>query len=398
MNGQRNNYQNDKLSKDRIKRLEEIDFVWNTLELQWEEMFDVLKEYKKIHGYCNIPQGWIVNNLKLGTWVQTQRGNYQNGKLSEDRIKSLEDIGFVWDPYESTWEEMFDALNEYEKLHGHCNVPTSYVLNGRTLGIWVSTQRSNYQNGKLSEYRIKRLEDIGFVWDPYESTWEEMFGALNEYKKIHGHCNVPRIWLENKQLSVWVKLQRNYYQKGNLSIDRINRLEEIGFVWEQLELKWEEMFNALNEYKKIHGNCNVPKDYREYKKLGTWVGRQRTNYQNSKLSEDRIERLEEIGFEWEQLELKWEEMFNALNEYKKIHGNCNVPKDYREYKKLGTWVHVQRSNYQNGKLSEDRIKRLEDIGFTWERLESKWEEMFNALKEYEKIHGDCDVPSVSLLR
>ena len=163
-------------------------------------------------------------------WVSTQRGNSQNGKLSEDRIKRLEDMGFTWEQLESKWEGMFNTLKEYKEKHGDCNVPAIWREN-KQLGKWVRVQRSNYQNSKLSEGRIERLEKIYFVWNVLESQWEEKFNALKEYKENHGHCNVSQYWRENKQLGSWVNEQRNNYRKGKLSKDRIKRLEEIGFVW-----------------------------------------------------------------------------------------------------------------------------------------------------------------------
>ena len=132
-------------------------------------MFEVLKEYKGKHGNCNVPLNW-TENKQFGTWVSKQRQNYKKGKLTEDRIKRLENLGFVWDPYESQWEEMFEVLKEYKDKHGNCNVPRGWPKN-KQLGNWVGVQRTGYKEATLSKERIRRLEDIGFEWDPYESQW-----------------------------------------------------------------------------------------------------------------------------------------------------------------------------------------------------------------------------------
>ncbi len=60
-----------------------------------EERLEELKEFKNRHGNCNVSGRWS-ENIPLGTWVTAQRAKYRNGKLSDDRIKRLEDIGFVW--------------------------------------------------------------------------------------------------------------------------------------------------------------------------------------------------------------------------------------------------------------------------------------------------------------
>ena len=368
------------------------------LGFTWDLMYGVLLKYKEQFGDCNVPNRWLKNKV-LGSWVSTQRVNYRNKILSIDRIKRLEDIGFEWEPNELLWEEKFEELKEYKKKHENCNVPAHYPKN-KQLANWVQSQRIYYRRGiVLSDDNIKRLEDIGFVWNPSGSYWEEMLDELKEYKKAHGDCNVPRSFSENKQLFYWVKTQRTNYRMEILSDDRVKRLEDIGFVWElrvaNKSLPWEEGFEALKEYKEKHGNCRVPESWIENNlKLGRWVERQREKYQSEKLSDDHIKRLEDVGFTWYILESNWNEMFEALKEYKNNHGDCNVPHDWVENNlKLGVWVYKRRQHYKNGKLSNDRFKCLDDIGFVWDPIEFVWEKRFAALKEYKNNHGDCNVPS-----
>ena len=367
---QRARYKNKKLSDDRIKRLEEIGFVFS-IQSSWEEMFDVLKEYKKKHGDCNVSSTWSENK-QLGSWVGTQRQSYRNKKLTKDRIKRLEEIGFEWDMLEESFERGYQETLKYKQQYGNANAGRFYkTSDGFKLGIWQSHQRVHYREGKLDNDKLKKLEEVGFEWRLYESKLEKMFDALRGYKKVHGDCNVPSTWSENKQLALWLATQRARYKNKKLSDDRIKRLEEIGFVF-SIQSSWEEMFDVLKEYKKKHGDCNVSSTWSENKQLGSWVGTQRQSYRNKKLTKDRIKRLEEIGFEWrvrqQYQSSSWEEMFDALRGYKKVHGDCNVPSTWPENKPLGWWVINQRRNFRNGKLSDHRIKRLEDMGFVWNIL------------------------------
>ena len=84
-----------------------------------------------------------------------------------------------------------------------------------------------------------------------------------------------------------------------------------------------------------------------------------------RLTEDQVRRLEEIGFLWAAREAQWDEMFARLVRYKEGNDDCNVPKGWSEDPSLGSWVNNQRQKYRNGKLSEERIRRLESIGFEW---------------------------------
>ena len=65
---------------------------------------------------------------------------------------------------------------------------------------------------------------------------------------------------------------------------------------------------------------------------------------------------------------QWETRFNELVQYKARHGDCNAPRGRKVPQSqgpLGRWVHKQRDGYKKSKLSQDRIDRLNGIGFDW---------------------------------
>jgi len=143
----------------------------------WNERFNELLEYKKIHGDCLVPQRY-PQNPQLGVWVNKQRAEYKlfkEGKkssMTKERIQALEAVGFIWAKRrkgQPTWDLKFDELTDYRQEHGDCLVPTKYAENP-ALGRWVSTQRAQYklmQEDKpttMTEERVKMLENLGFVW------------------------------------------------------------------------------------------------------------------------------------------------------------------------------------------------------------------------------------------
>mmetsp|Transcript_4793 Transcript_4793/g.12171 ORF Transcript_4793/g.12171 Transcript_4793/m.12171 type:complete len:154 (+) Transcript_4793:377-838(+) len=112
-------------------------------------------------------------------------------KITPFRIKLLEDAGFIWAKKKGqhAWEEQFQNMLAFKRLHGHVNVPTKSAEQ-RALGRWVSTQRSVYKRFKAGEFsvganssgdgsnarvaadnlaetqeRIRRLDEIGFCWN-----------------------------------------------------------------------------------------------------------------------------------------------------------------------------------------------------------------------------------------
>jgi len=149
---------------------------------------------------------------------------------------------------------------------------------------------------------------------------------------------------------------------------------------------WNQRYKELIDYKTKHGNCIVPRNYKPNKQLGAWVMHQRYQYRKlhqgkkSSMTEERIDKLEEIGLEWNVSHLAgamkvddeaWNRKYGELIEYKEKHGNCIVPRNYKSNKPLGEWVVNQRRQYrllQEGKhsrMTEERVTKLEKVGFKW---------------------------------
>lgn len=296
------------------------------------------------------------------------------------------------------WGERFAELKDYKRIHGHCNV----LLELKGLGQWVNKQRRDYRlrmEGKsfaLTTERIKALNSIGFVWDYFSRggnrlKWSRKYDELVRYKEIHGTCVVPRCDKDNIELGRWVNGQRVQFRnlqdgkRSTLTRERMDLLEAIGFEWhvDQLRnrIEWSQKFDALIRYKEIHGNCLVPRVYKENPGLGIWVNTQRVSYRkvrdgkSTALIRERVEKLEAIGFEWEgrkRSESAWLLRFEELVRYREIHGNCLVPRSYKKNPELGCWVHTQRASHKklrDGKqttLTKERVERLEAIGFQWQ--------------------------------
>ena len=115
--------------------------------------------------------------------------------------------------------------------------------------------------------------------------------------------------------------------------------------------------------KKKHKTTNVPRNHQGHLKLGQWVNHQRTNYKSKKLSIERVNCLDSIGFVWDALDSKWMEMYSKLVEYKKQNKSTRVPHYYTEDLSFGMWVYNQRFAYNKGNLSGKRLKLLNSISF-----------------------------------
>lgn len=380
-----------KLSEDRMRRLDQIGFVWNSIDTRWEKMFAALSEYKRQHGHCEVPDDHSANP-QLGFWVSTQRQARKNGKISKGRLQRLDEIGFVWEPYDAFWEEMYGALVAYKRQHGDCNVPLFWKLNP-TLGRWMANQRE--RQGQLAPGRIRRLEKLGIVWEPLRTHEKNMFAALQEFRTEHGHCDVPAKWPRNPMLGLWLFKKRKLAKEGKLNAKLVKRLESLGVTLNPNEAQWEKMFVALREFKREHGHCNVPHLWPQDRSLGMWLAGQRQRKRKDKLDSSRAAKLEGLGVVWDQDEADWEEKFAALTKFKKKFGHCDIPARWKGNPSLGGWLSALRAKKKNGKLDAVWVKRLGRLGIEWNPCEAAWEQMFSVLLTYKRKHGDCSVPDKS---
>ena len=230
---QRRQFKEGNMDPERKRRLEDLGFKWDCFEEDWEEWFQLLAEFKEVHGHCNVPQGYEVNGIKLGMWVQRQRNDYKQGRMDPERVQRLRELGFWWGCLEEDWEEKFQLLAEFKDVNGHCNVPRKYEVNGIKLGPWVMTQRQQFKKGNMDPKRVRRLRELGFRWDCFEEDWEEWFQLLAEFKDVNGHCNVPaRYEAKGVKLGRWVDRQRRRYKEGKMDADRERRLRELGFSFQ----------------------------------------------------------------------------------------------------------------------------------------------------------------------
>ena len=343
----------------RIQCLESLGFTWDPLSQQWEDAFSALQEFKKREGHLRVPRSHIESKVRLGDWIHTQRLRKKN--LTNIQIKRLSDTGFSFDPHTEQWELAYLALTQFHKKEGHCRVPQKHFQDGIKLGLWVGVQRRN--KGLLTKGRLHRLNTLGFSWDPLNEQWEEAYNSLVEFQKREGHCRVPKH--AGNTLGIWADTQRR--NKGRLSVDRINRLNAIQFNWEPNIDRWEDAFQLLEEFHKRTGHTRVEAKYEKDEiKLGLWVSVQRRR--KDLLTQDRIRRLNAIGFNWDPRCHDWEAAFAALKNFREREGHLNVPRTHIEDGlKIGLWVSVQRRSKDSTRrrVPPDWKKRLGELGFSW---------------------------------
>lgn len=234
---QRLAFAKDKLDTDRQHQLEKLPgWIWDSRVDQWDQHFAQLLSYIKSHGHARVAQGYTVNDLKLGNWVQTQRRAFLDGSLDPDRQRQLNDLAeWSWNARADRWEEAYARLAAFVQEHGHSRVPQSFKVDGFKLGSWVGEQRNTFAKAAMDPVRRSRLEELpAWSWDPHADQWEEAYRRLVQYTNEHGHARVPVAYeVDGFRLGTWVRNQRKRASTDDpVAVSRRQRLEDLpGWNW-----------------------------------------------------------------------------------------------------------------------------------------------------------------------
>ena len=353
----------------------------------WNDWYEIAKQYYVQNGNLDVPAEYKdENGYRLGRWIQHQRAKYRGTdshkcELTEEQIKKMNELCIVWDPKEQNWNEYYIAASHYYEENGNLMISAKYVCkNGLKLGQWISKQRSYYlgtsKSGTITKERIEKLNRIGMVWDVSDFQWEKAYAIAEEYYKTNGHLFVEKNYISKGiNLGNWIRNQRSKYHHtgdGVLSDEQIKRLEKIGMSWSPYDTKWEKNYLLAKKYYEENGDLVVPLRYvtesGEY--LGAWVSRQRRrkNGTSGGMDSRQEELLNRIGMEWDPIKASFEEKYDEAKRYYLKYGDLEVNNTYITPMgtKLGFWISNLRSDYKHNKLTEETIRKLEDIGMLWE--------------------------------
>ncbi len=301
-----------------------------------------------------------------------------------------------------SWDTMYLEAERYYEEHGDLLPVSSYETeNGYALGRWIVTQRTNRRkkDPSMTGERIAALDKIGMDWDTArDRSWNTFYRAAAEYHEAHGDLDIPAGYVTESG----VKLGRLYrgirkrYAQGKLSKEQIAQLEGIGIEWDSvLVRKWMRYYGLVKEYYEKHGDLDIPYDYvADGLKVGIWISSQRESYGIGRLSKEQIRLLEGIGMSWDRFESKWERGFQYCQRYVDGYGDINrIPEDFQidGFKPI-SWLRTQRYRKRIGKLSQERIERLESIGLKWDKNQAFWEKGYAHAMEYVKEHGSIRMP------
>ena len=397
-------HRRDLLPRDRAQRLQDQPgWTWDEKADSWKGWFELLSTYVARENHALVPHGHVEAGQKLGEWASNQRRAFELGRLERERIERLEALpGWSWNLKETIseqkWMKAFELLRRFAQREGHANVPQTHRENRFGLGTWVGQQRVAFSKGTLPDGRRARLEEVaGWEWDAREAWWEEAFGYLMRFVQRESHSRVPAQHVEGDfKLGGWVRSQRAYRDGGTLSSERISRLEELpAWTWDPSSDDFEVGYSHLLAYSQREGHARVPaKQVEDGYALGKWAARQRRAHRDDKLPKERVKRLASLpDWSFDVRDTWWAEGYSRLQQFVAREGHSRVPPLHMEDGfKLSQWTTVQRTSYKQGKLSPDRISKLERTpGWAWVLLEARWAEGYATLQRFVAREGHSRV-------
>lgn len=345
---------------------------------------------------------------------QQQDGPDQQQQVVDHSNEKDSNTHMISNAKTDAWTKKFNLLEQFKAEKGHTNVPLLYSEN-KSLGKWVNKQRELYKkythnltiedgNEKLpcalTDERVKRLNDIGFVFvvgkgrhaklqgifensESHARNWEENYSKLKQFQENFGHVNIDAVSFDTfsvddskdvdiRALSRWLNAQKKKYmevQDGNLTAgemlqNRFDRLSSLGVVFtfgdaafvsskysstsqttrvgNQIDENWDKKYQELCHYFQIYGHANVSSTDQNFASLARWVSTQRELY--------KVQSLEN-----------------------KSHQNSE-----------------KQAESQSG-LSDEKIRLLENIGFSFSMQNTLWNQRYAELQDYKRVKGHTNV-------
>ena len=308
----------------------------------------------------------------------------------------------------ASWEFFFGLLCDYIEAKKHARVQAKEIFKDKHLGMWCDTQRLLYRQNRLPSLRIDALEkffDKGWVWSLKDSQREENIKLLTDFYKRNGHCLPTDISRSeatknskfNKDANNIAKGLRQAYTSGTLEDKWVDFLEkELFFKWNPEMFWWLEQYKGLRRWARKHKSSSPPRGTTCKIKIGEstfedrnislfrggcvksykyWtMGEQgKRKIPPKKLNDRQFRAIGNIPFWiWDARNHRWEEAFTALLDYIAENGEPHVPANKHQVVlrsgrplDLSRWCVKQRYAYDDGKLSAEKISRLNSVNFDW---------------------------------
>jgi len=230
-NRQRTNHKKGGLAKERVLALQNTP-GWSWVGItNWEQQRKIWHDIAQQLGRNPRDTAEEENERRAATWCGTQRNDYKNGELAEERVLALQNtpgwswVGIDWEERRQSWQDIAQRLGRDPRY-------TSKEENERRAAFWCSNQRSAYNNGELPEERVLALQNtpgwswVGVDWEQRRQSWQDIAQRLGRDPSRTSEKEAER------RAGRWCSSQRRAYNNGELREERVLALNKTpGWSW-----------------------------------------------------------------------------------------------------------------------------------------------------------------------
>ncbi|MFI3327407.1 MAG: Helicase associated domain protein [Clostridia bacterium] len=288
-NSQRKNFKSGILSQERIDKLNEINFSWDTLEDMWLKNYSDLKDF--VIAYSRLPK--VKENLTLFNWIKVQIQAKSKDKLGGYKEKLLTDLGV--DFYNSHFDRMWNA--RAEELQKYIDENGKFPEKKEAIGTWLYNELRRERQGRLLSYRKKKLEELGVIFGNRDDrAFAENILLLQKYLKIYKEYPDTHVRYENFNLGAWCARIRKKYNENQLKPEQYEKLCEINFDFRNSkeisdEEDWDKKYKTL--YNLVETNNRFPK-YKDNSAIMQWFKNQKSKSNITSVQQEKLKQLEQM--------------------------------------------------------------------------------------------------------
>lgn len=268
---------------------------------------------------------------------------------------------------------------------------------------------------------VQIYESLKYVMDRLTVSWDDKYALAQKYFEHYGNLKIPALFrtfdginydYNGIKLGVWINQMRTEYKAGSLSPDKIAKLNKINMKFKvAVDMTWEEKYNVALAFYKENGHFIVPNGFKtmngiDYDESGFnlygWKRHQKKLFQLNQLSSEQREKLKLIDLNTapETIDSIWNKRYESARNYYNAHGDLLVPKNFKtsngiDYDEngffLSNWISKQKKFFIEQKLSEEKYKKLLEIGFITDEAEISWRKMYKLVQQYYIHYGNVNV-------
>lgn len=266
-----------------------------------------------------IPNGDRGATLRLGPWCVNQRMKHRKNALSAEKFAQLDALNFEWEPIATEFVRSIAVLKKFKVENQMRDPPPKYIVPGPELGEeiklgqWCHRQRVLNANGSLDADKVAQLDAVELEWNPEEAQWKRNILLLKQFQTEHEgrgcgrRYTVPRSHKgADVKLGDWCHKQRKDKKKNKLSAAQVAELNGINFEWDLENISWERAihmyrtFKSQNSQHEPAASCMIyGGDDGEDVLFWVWARTQRKLHKKGKLSQEQIDLLTSLNFDWQ---------------------------------------------------------------------------------------------------